>query len=172
MFRTNKLYLMLIIFSLLTFCSQDSLPEEQLATDAEMIWCVSNADYVAAGSILIFTGWDSVRIDKSQRFEGDEATRAKDLYRTLYSTIEYYDFIEDNTNFTIIKDKEQMLRDIESSWVEGKKNVNAENKTNTIELWPNYKTYYETSEDDYKDQYVANYVNTYSICKLWYDANN
>tara|TARA_Y100001958_G_C21166623_1_gene499314 strand:- start:668 stop:1159 length:492 start_codon:yes stop_codon:yes gene_type:complete len=163
---------MLIIFSLLTFCSQDSLPEEQLATDAEMIWCVSNADYVEAGSSLIFTGWDSVIINKNQKFEDDEATRAQDLYRTLYSAIEYYDFLENMGGVGIV-DKEQMLSDIESSWTEGKEySSTTNNAVITIKRWPNYKTYYETSEDDYKDQYVANYVNSYSICKLWYGANN
>ena len=173
MFKSKILYLILFIFLIFVSCFKESLPEEQLASDAEMIWCVSNAEYVEAGSYMIFTGWASVRVDKSQRFEGDEATKAKDLYRTLYSTIEYYDFNEDNTNFTVINDKDQMLSDIESSWVEGKVNQTAENGAQAfIERWPKYKSWYETSEDDLQEFYMTNYVNTYSICKLWYDANN
>ena len=167
MFKSKILYLILFTFLIFVSCSQESLPEEQLASDAEMIWCVSNAEYAEAGSYMIFTGWDSVRVDKSQRFEGDEATKAKDLYRSLYSAIKYYDFIEYNTDLLSIKDKDQMLGDIESSWVEGKVNQTAiNNVVASIERWPTYKKFYENHEDPNPENFrLYNYVNSYSICK-------
>jgi hypothetical protein len=172
----KNIFLISLLVVFVSFCNSISIPQDKIASDSEMIWCVSNADYVRAGSTLIFTGWESVEFkDNGLKFTGLEATRAKDLYRTLYATVEYYEFIgiDLEEKAPISFNKQITLKNLEATWVEGKKNRTAfNNAADVIRNWPNLKEVYESTDKDNRDMWLPNYVNSYSICKLWYQANN
>ena len=168
MLKINKLFSSLSIFFLILYCSPNSIPVDQLATDGEMVWCVSNADYVKAGSTLVFTGWDSVIFnDSGLKFKDDEATTAKNLYKTLVAAVEYFEFPESES---FMYSKSYYLEQIKSNWKPEKKNETAINYArDLINEWPEFKSNYEQYDLDVDKN---RYITAYSICKLWYQANN
>ena len=166
-------YKKIILLLLISFCSSGGIDESKLATDAEMIWCISKKEYISAGSALIYFNDDSVSWDDGKSeyggvtFKGEEAIKAKELYRNLVAVIEYYEFTgTEQGAHTGAYDKRDYLESIETT----------ESRNNAIRLiaeWPSYKTDYNNKleNNDLNNRIISDYVNAYSICKLWYDSS-
>jgi hypothetical protein len=179
----NRLFL-LIFF--LVGCSSGAINSEDIATDSELIWCLSQETMVDIGSISTATGWDKIKdYSTNERWSETEVVEAKKIYNTLITTIDYYDYIEPNKTHPDIfsgdltNTKDDHKRWLTSVFKDGKLYGNSVDsffyEMKTI------KTEYETDEffnenKDYnqalKENRRAEYINSHSICKLWYEVNN
>ena len=85
-------YKKIILLLLISFCSSSGIDESKLATDAEMVWCLSNRDYVSVGSAATLKGWETVKIG-SKKFSKEEVILSKKLFNTLKESILMTEFI-------------------------------------------------------------------------------
>ena len=170
-----------ILFFILILCCQSST-NNNLASDSEMVWCLSQETYVQAGSILVGSGWDSTEFtDSGEKFDGNEAAKAKDLYRSLVNSIEFYEFLPGSNaepmNYkskldwgfnSVYKSENDYINALEPFKVEG------ENKytSYTSRIFIHWRNIELLGDDDLVNNIEENYINSYSICKLWHDTNN
>ena len=181
-----------IVFLTFIICCQ-SFTSNSIASDSEMVWCLSQDSYVRAGSTLSASGWDSVQFkDSGETFQGNEAAKAKEIFRTLQNSIKVYEFlpssgevfntidggpvnyrsITDWSAINVYKSKTNYLDALQSEKNENKEGYN--NYSSRIFIhWRNIKAGFEEDFGDLSpDNIEENYINSYSICKLWYEANN
>lgn len=185
----------LFIFSILfTSCNFSNIDNSQLATDSEMVWCLAQASYVRAGSTLVASNWENVSFsDTKEKFSGSEAIKAKEIYRTLFQSIKIYDFKEAEDNPNSINNfywklgvqlytssfltKDKYFDNLISNKVENTEVLRYINYSKYIfDHWEDIKKDYELALNNFDKEsikiYEANYVNSYSICKIWFSANN
>ena len=182
----------IILFLSITFCSGSGVDESKLATDSEMVWCLSQETYVQAGTFMIESGSDSAQVGGVSFFE-DEAVKAREVSKTLLNSIRLYEFLEtdnpgvgfmgeidyrnklDWASGYVYKSKNLYYEALEMNYVDG----NWSSYTNRVFIhWSNIKKAYENNNQEFdKDSSEfynteINYINAYSICKLWYDSSN
>ena len=180
----RKMYYLLFMFIL--NCSIGQINYENLATDGQIIWCLSQEEQVEIGSIAVATGWPKIS-DKSTGEKWDESfvDEAKEYYKTLITTIEYYEYLEPNKTHPDI-----FVTDISNTKSDHKRWLisiykDGELYGNQVDLFfsemKSIKTDYESDrffleDKDYNEALKENrrvdYVNSHSICKIWYEANN
>tara|TARA_B100002019_G_C21073891_1_gene500390 strand:- start:49 stop:609 length:561 start_codon:yes stop_codon:yes gene_type:complete len=181
-----------IVFLTFILCCQ-SFTSNSIASDSEMVWCLSQESFVRAGSTLTASGWDSVQFGPSgEKFQGNEAAKAKQIFRTLQNSIKVYEFLpssnEDFSTFdggpvdyrnkldwstsNVYKSKTNYLDALQANKKENEESYT--NYSNRIFIhWRNIKPSFEEDNGDLSPVNIEeNYINSYSICKLWYEANN
>ena len=177
--------LFLLIFFLAS-CSNGGVNTEELATDSELIWCLSQETMADIGSISTATGWERIKDESTnENWSEAEVVEAKKIYNTLITTIDYYEYIEpDKTHPDIFSGDLTTTKDDHKYWLisifEGGK-VSRFMVDSFFYEMKTIKTEYETDKDfnevkDYnqalKENRRAEYINSHSICKLWYEVNN
>ena len=174
--KKNSLILFLFVIS----CTGSNINNDDLATDSELIWCLSQETMVDIGSISTATGWDKIKDDSTnEKWSETEVVEAKKIYNTLITTIDYYDYIEPNKSHLDIfpgiltNTKDDHKKWLTSVFKDGKLYANLVDsffyEMKTI------KTEYESDKffnenKDYnqalKENRRAEYINSHSICKL------
>jgi len=176
----------IILFLSITFCSGSGVDESKLATDSELIWCLSQETMVYIGSISTATGWDKIKNEETnERWSEAEVVEAKKIYNTLITTIDYYEYIEPNKTHPDIfsgdltNTKYEHKKWLTSVFEDGKLYGNL--VSSFFYTMKTIKTEYESERSfnenkDYnqalKENRRAEYINSHSICKLWYEVNN
>lgn len=177
--------LFLLIFFLAS-CSNGGVNTEELATDSELIWCLSQETMADIGSISTATGWERIKDESTnENWSEAEVVEAKKIYNTLITTIDYYEYIEpDKTHPDIFSGDLTNTKDDHKKWLTS---VFKDGQLygNQVNLFFNdmkkIKTEYETDKffgenKDYnqalKENRRAEYINLHSICKLWYEVNS
>lgn len=172
----------IILFLSITFCSGSGVDESKLATDSEMVWCLSNSDYVSVGSSATLKGWETVEIG-SKYFSKEEVILSKKLFNTLKESILMTEFVtteyNEETGVYASTNKERYINAITSR----EDGYNAYNDVGWLfGNWRNSKLIY-LQNDDIEDIDInkkralklkkeADYINAYTVCKLWYEVNN
>ena len=173
-----------IVFLFITFCGGNlngGINSENLATDSEMVWCLSNSDYVGVGSVATLKGWETVEIG-NKTFSKEEVILSKRLFNTLKESILMTDFItteyDEETGVYASITKEDYVNAI-TSREDGYKANN--NVGWLFGNWRNSKTIYLQNDQIEIDNSIkkslklkkeANYINAYSVCKLWFEVNS
>lgn len=81
-----------IVFLTFIICCQ-SFTSNSIASDSEMVWCLSQDSYVRAGSTLSASGWDSVQFsDSGETFQGNEAAKAKEILELFKIVLKFMNF--------------------------------------------------------------------------------
>ena len=177
----KKLFLFLLIFFLVG-CSSGVINSEALATDSEMVWCLSNSDYVGVGSSATLKGWETVEIG-NKNFSKEEVILSKRLFNTLKESILMTEFItteyNEETGVYASITKEGYINAI-TSREDGYKAYN--DVRWLFGNWRNSKSIYLQNDDiedidtskkeSLKLRKEADYINAYTVCKLWYEVNN
>ena len=179
----RKIYFLLLFFIL--NCSTGQINSENLATDGQIIWCLSQEEKVRIGSIAVATGWTELR-NKTTGEKWDESfvDEAKEYYKTLITTLDYYQYLEPNkTHPEIVAGRAKTKSDHKKWLISIYKDGKLEQSSAFLFFteMKNIKSEYESdsfiSEDkDYNEALKENrrvdYVNTHSICKIWYESYN
>jgi len=169
-----------------SLCSTVAINTEKLATDSELIWCLSQETMVEIGSISTATGWVEIEAKSTnESWSETEVVEAKKIYNTLITTIDYYEYIEpDKTHPDIFSGDLTTPKYDHKNWLisffkDGK--VSKFMVDSFFDEMKTIKTEYESDKDfnenkDYnqalKENRRAEYINSHSICKLWYEVNN
>lgn len=206
--RFSSLFLILFIS-----CSGLNQVEniDTLASDAQLIWCLSQESNVNAGSYAEMSGKKSFTFTKPtfQEWSESEVVEAKRIYNLLVITIQTYKFVEpedityaamleENIYTTFYYDKDFLiqrlisknegngyfLNDVEAYFYSFS-NIKSIYQEQLLEMPGNLDRVFAKLKSellsseykyDYREQaieiYKVNYINYYSICKLWFEASN
>ena len=180
----NGLFILLIF---LVSCSNSNVNTENLATDSQLIWCLSQEKMVDIGSVASATGWDKLKDTiTNESFSESVVIEAKEIYNTLITTIDFYEYVQPSKFHPEIlftektKTKQDHKVFLKTTFIEG------ELYDNQVDLFflemKSAKSRYESdkffrkNDKEYnealKENREAEYVNSHSICKLWYEVNN
>ena len=190
-----KIILNTVILIFIFSCSN----QQKLANNDEKIWCLSQEDYVTAGSVLNSSGLSEVTLVNGPSFSEESAQAARELHNTLLTTVIYYEYegrvVFQDSLQQIAFDKNYVRTDTtfgneDMNLYEFRltsRKIGSTGWTNDVDwlfnLWnlrftkplpimPEEGIGIKEVEAAAKEGSERLYQDLFGICKIWYDLNN